>query len=193
MTALSLKRALIAFGCTGALALSGVAIATAAPDNAASPGRTRASDGPTDQGLTVARQDGDPTLGREVFRFETFGNEGFWTDAVRLPAGFAAAKITPMQALQLGLQIDSDALDTAIRKELTEQLRADPSGRTSALLNDPAVTTKLIKAGAVIGMAPKGDKVGTSCALCHTMTRCICIQILKRWVNWTSPRRAREP
>jgi hypothetical protein len=23
---------------------------------------------------------GDPASGREVFRFETFGNEGFWTD-----------------------------------------------------------------------------------------------------------------
>ena len=28
----------------------------------------------------------------------------------------------------------------------------------------------LVKANAVIGMAAKGDKVGTSCALCHSMT-----------------------
>ena len=134
--------------------------------------RTQPSDAMlADQGpLLPARQDGDPLLGKQVFRFETFGNEGFWTDAVRLPAGIAAAKVTPMQALQLGLQIDMDAIDPATQARLAEDLRRDPSGRTSVLLNDPAVTLALIKANAVIGMAAKGDKVGTSCALCHTMT-----------------------
>jgi len=145
-------------------------IAAASPRQESSSAKLPASDGPADQGVTIPRQDGDPTFGREVFRFETFGNEGFWTDAVRLPAGIAAANVTPMQALQLGLQIDSDALSASIRKELAEQLQADPSGRSSQLLNDPAVTMKLIQAGAVIGMAPKGDKAGVSCALCHTMT-----------------------
>ncbi len=56
--------------------------------------------GPADQGPQVQQDlSGDATLGRDVFRFETFGNEGFWTDAVRLPAGIEAAKVTPMQAL----------------------------------------------------------------------------------------------
>jgi len=126
--------------------------------------------GPTDQGPVVARNDGDPVLGREVFRNETFGNEGFWTDAVRLPQGIAAAKVTPLQALQLGLQIDADAIDATTSAELVAQLREDPSGKTSALLNDPKMTAVLIKANAVIGMPPKGDRVGVSCALCHTMT-----------------------
>ena len=46
------------------------------------------TDGPTDQGPVLpARQDGDATLGKQVFRFETFGNERFWTDALKLPAG----------------------------------------------------------------------------------------------------------
>ncbi|MBA3671698.1 MAG: hypothetical protein H0W68_06700 [Gemmatimonadaceae bacterium] len=129
------------------------------------------SDGPADQGPALpARQDGDMALGRDVFRNETFGNEGFWTDAVRLPAGIEAAKVTPMQALSLGLQIDVDAVDPATQRALSAQLRDDPSGRTSALMNDPAVTMALVKAGAVIGMAPKGGKVGATCALCHTMT-----------------------
>ncbi len=30
---------------------------------------------------------GDVASGRDVFRFETFGNEGFWTDAMRMPKG----------------------------------------------------------------------------------------------------------
>ncbi len=140
------------------------------------------SDGPASPGTPVPRQDGDATAGRDVFRFETFGNEGFWTDAVRLPAGVMAARVTPLKAMELGLQVDVDALDAATRDALSAQLKADPTGRGSALLNDPAVTAKLFNANAVIGMpakdangdgvvdVTKGDKVGASCALCHTVT-----------------------
>lgn len=143
---------------------------------------TPGSDGPMDQGPEFPRQDGDASVGRDVFRFETFGNEGFWTDAVRLPQGMVAAGVTPMQALQLGLQIDVDALDAATVAKLTDELRADPTGRTSTLLNDPKTTVALVNANAVIGMPVKdanrdgkmdvarGDKAGASCALCHTMT-----------------------
>jgi hypothetical protein len=141
-----------------------------------------ASDGPVDQGVTFPREDGNAAAGRDVFRFETFGNEGFWTDAVRLPQGMVAAGVTPLKALQLGVQVDMDALDAATQRTLAEQLRADPSGRTSALLNDPKMLVALVNANAVIGMPPKdsngngkmdvghGDKAGASCALCHTMT-----------------------
>ena len=133
------------------------------------PSSIAAADGPADQGMPLPQQMGDAELGREVFRFETFGNEGFWTDAVRLPAGMMAARVTPLQALQLGLQVDSDRIDPATRTRLAEELRRDPSGRTSALLNDPAVTMKLVEANAVIGMSPMRGKVGATCALCHTM------------------------
>ncbi|WP_373487624.1 hypothetical protein [Blastomonas sp.] len=132
--------------------------------------QTESFAGPADQGTPLPQAFGDATLGRDVFRFETFGNEGFWTDAVRIPAGIASAGVTPMQALQLGLQIDADAIDPATKAKLAAELRADPTGRSSSLLNDPAVTMVLIKANAVIGMVPKGAKVGVSCALCHTMT-----------------------
>ena len=140
------------------------------------------TDGPADQGTAVARQDGNASAGRDVFRFETFGNEGFWTDAARLPAGVKAAKVTPLQALQLGLYMDVDAIDAATQQTLKEQLQSDPSGKSSALLNDSTMMGKLINANAVIGMpikdtngdgvldADKGDKVGASCALCHTIT-----------------------
>jgi len=126
--------------------------------------------GPADQGPPMPQEMGDAGAGRDVFRFETFGNEGFWTDAVRLPAGVMAAKVTPLQALRLGLQVDSDMIDMATKAQLAAELAADPSGRSSSLLNDPAVTAKLIMAGAVVGMSPKNGKVGTSCALCHTMS-----------------------
>lgn len=146
------------------------------------PGATAGRDGPADQGVQPPRQDGDANAGRSTFRFETFGNEGFWTDAVRLPQGIVAKQITPLQALKLGVQIDVDALDAATQRALTEQLQADPSGRSSALLNDPKVTLAAVNANAIIGMpikdsngdgvldASRGDKVGASCALCHTVT-----------------------
>ena len=150
------------------VAASAAAIAIATNVNAARPAASIA--GPLDQGASLAQQSGDARAGRDVFRFETFGNEGFWTDAVRLPQGIAAARVTPLQALQLGLQIDSDMVDPATKAELARELAADPSGRSSKLLNDSAVTTKLVMAGAVIGMAPKNGKVGATCAMCHTMT-----------------------
>ncbi len=164
------------------LLLLGTAGACATNPPEASPGMAAASDGPANQGVRVARQDGDARAGREAFRFETFGNERFWTDAVRLPAGVTAARVTPMMALALGLQIDVEALDRGTVQALTAQLMADPSGKTSAILNDPAMTGRLFNANAVIGMpikdfngdgvmdAGRGDKIGASCALCHTMT-----------------------
>jgi hypothetical protein len=44
-----------------------------------------ASDGPIEVIKPVKHILGDKTRGREVFRFETFGNEGFWKNAGLLP------------------------------------------------------------------------------------------------------------
>ncbi|MBA4144082.1 MAG: hypothetical protein H0X43_14215 [Nitrosospira sp.] len=120
--------------------------------------------------------------GREVFRFETFGNEGFWTDAMRLPKGMEDEKFTPIQALEAGLHVDVDALDAEMKKALAAELKTDLSPKNAPMLNDPKTTVKLIEANAVIGVIPKdsnrdgrmdiakGDKVGISCAICHTIT-----------------------
>lgn len=144
--------------------------------------QTNRSDGPANQGNPVRAQLGSEKSGQQVFRFETFGNEGFWTDAVRTPQGMVAAKVTPLQALELGLSVDVDALDAATRKAVAADLKADPTGRSSKLLNDPMTTVKLVNANAVIGLpikdsngdgkldAMNGDKIGVSCALCHAGT-----------------------
>lgn len=143
---------------------------------------TNRSDGPANQGNPVKAQTGNEKSGREVFRFETFGTEGFWTDAVRTPQGMVAAKVTPLQALELGLSVDVDALDNATKRAVAADLKADQTGRSSKLLNDPMTTVKLVNANAVIGLpikdsngdgkfdAMNGDKVGVSCALCHSTT-----------------------
>jgi cytochrome c2 len=143
---------------------------------------SRGSDGPANQGNPVKAQTGDKKSGQQVFRFETFGTEGFWTDAVRTPQGMVAAKVTPLQALQLGLSVDVDALDDATKKAVAADLKKDPTGKTSKLFNDPMTTVRLVNANAVIGLPIKdsngdgkfdalnGDKVGVSCALCHSVT-----------------------
>lgn len=168
MDGLPIGSSLSRLALTGAL----IAVGLAAAGHAQLSRNTTAtmSEGPADQGTPLSQQSGNAVAGRDVFRFETFGNEGFWTDAVRLPQGLAAAKVTPLQALKLGLQVDADMIDPATKQQLANELMADPSGRSSALLNDPSVTLKLVNAGAVIGVSPRNGKVGVSCALCHTIT-----------------------
>ncbi len=141
-----------------------------------------ASDGP---GITVnphPHQSGNAEAGRDVYRFETFGNEGFWTDAARLPKGMMDAKFTPKQALEAGLQIDIEAIDPAMRKTLETEWKTDLSPQNAPMLNDPRTMVALVNANAIVGIVPKdsnndkklditaGDKVGISCTICHTIT-----------------------
>ncbi len=97
-----------------AIALAGCVI----NDPGSAPNATTGSDGPANVGTLVPRQDGDATAGQAVFRFETFGNEDFWTDAARMLTGVAEAQVTPLQAMQLGLSVDIEALDAATQQTL---------------------------------------------------------------------------
>jgi mono/diheme cytochrome c family protein len=129
-----------------------------------------------------AHQVGDAIHGKQVFRFETFGNERYWTDALQLPQGIVAAKLTPVQALTLGLSVDVNALSKATQAVVLEELATDLSPANAPVLNSPATTIALLNANAVIGVvvvdtnldgmrsAGTGDKVGVTCALCHTVT-----------------------
>ena len=125
---------------------------------------------------------GNAQAGRDVFRFETFGNEGFWTDAMRLPQGMMQEKVTLLQLLETGFHIDAEALDGALRQALATELKTDLSAARAPQLHDPAVALKVVEANALIGIVPKDsnrdgsidlrrfDKVGVSCAICHTTT-----------------------
>lgn len=55
------------------------------------------------------------------------GNEGFWTDAMRLPQGVLAAKFTPIQALKAGLQVDIEAVPPDMRAAMAAELKTDLS------------------------------------------------------------------
>jgi cytochrome c2 len=141
-----------------------------------------ASDGPGITQNPNPHQTGNAAAGRDVYRFETFGNEGFWTDAARLPKGMMDAKFTPKQALEAGLQVDVEVIDPAMRKIMEAELKTDMSPQSAPMLNDPKTTVALINANAVVGVVPKdangdgkldimnGDKVGISCTICHTIT-----------------------
>jgi mono/diheme cytochrome c family protein len=143
---------------------------------------TSGSDGPTTAEVPFVHQVGNATSGKQVFRSETFGNEGFWTDALKLQQGFVAAGVTPITALKLGLSVDVEALDAATQAAIAAELKTDLSPANAPLLNSPATTIKLINANAVIGIVAKdsngdgviditkGDKTGASCAICHAIT-----------------------
>jgi mono/diheme cytochrome c family protein len=104
----------------------------------------------------------DPSSGKDVFRSDTFGDETFWTDTLRLNEAIQQS-VDPTTALSVGLKVDSDALPPGILK--------------TADLKSPATTVALIKLGAVVGLkgtvVSQGGKdtltrVGVTCALCHS-------------------------
>ena len=109
--------------------------------------------------------------GRATFRFDTFGDEVFWGDALHLHEAIKGANlggvgpgISPTTALSLGLKVDVDALPQPLINRL-KQGRVD--------LNDPATTVALLKLNAVLGVQGffQGDdltSVGITCALCHS-------------------------
>jgi len=134
---------------------------------------------------------GDRIAGQYVFRYETFGNQAFWTDAMQLPQGIAEAGLTPPQVLQLGLNVNFDALNQATREALGVALKQVQAGvdpdRTG--FGDPRVTLSLINQNAVMGVVAfdryncrkppgntgtldlaRGDRVGISCSVCHSIT-----------------------
>lgn len=150
---------------------------------AAEPGaKMRQSRGPRAIPNPFPHAVGNARAGRTVFRFETFGNEGFWTNAMRLPQGMKAKKFTPVQALKAGLHVDIERVNPAMRRAMARELKTDLSPRNAPMLNDPKTTVKLVNANAVIGVVARdtngdkkldiehGDQVGIACAICHTVT-----------------------
>jgi mono/diheme cytochrome c family protein len=101
--------------------------------------------------------------GREIFRYDTFGNEAFWGETLRLHE--AIANVPPSTALAVGLKVDVEALP----RNLTRQLQ-----RGQVDLEDPATTLALLELDAVVGVKGSFDKkgrltsLGTRCALCHS-------------------------
>jgi len=112
------------------------------------------------------------TEGRQIFRFDTFGDEVFWGDTIKLHQAIQGSRlggvgpgVTPKTALAVGLKVDADALPEALIAELKK-------GKVN--LDDPATTLALLKLNAVVGVTGFFDSsgklrsVGVQCALCHS-------------------------
>ena len=110
--------------------------------------------------------------GRQIFRFDTFGSEAFWGDALQLHKAIAGEKnggvgggVSPKTALSVGLKVDTEALPAA----LVTQIK---SGKVD--LDDPATTLALLKLNAVVGVTGQFDSagkirsMGIQCAFCHS-------------------------
>src|SRR5215831_12736572 len=110
--------------------------------------------------------------GKQIFRYDTFGDEAFWGDGLRLHQAIAGERlggvgqgVSPKTALAVGLKVDVDALPAS----LVSQLKA---GKVN--LEDPATTLALLKLNSVVGVTGHFDQqgklvsMGIQCALCHS-------------------------
>ncbi|MBI1866795.1 MAG: hypothetical protein HYS06_00600 [Methylocystis sp.] len=155
-----MKRSMLVFAVLGATGLSWAVIASAAPPaknfDAEIAGHAK----------TMLDE------GKKTFRYDTFGDEAFWGDALQLHKAIAGAKnggvgpgVSPKTALSVGLKVDADALPAALKKQLA-------AGKVN--LDDPATTIALLKLNAVVGVTafanPDGSvkSMGLQCALCHS-------------------------
>ncbi len=131
----------------------------------------------------------DPALvaeGKQIFRFDTFGNEKYWTDTLRMHEVITKG-VSPRTALSVGLKVDVDALPQAVRDALA-------AGQVN--LDDPAVTVTLLKLNAVVGVKGQVSSVngrdtltrfGVTCALCHsTVDNSFAPGIGKRLDGWAN-------
>ena len=109
----------------------------------------------------------DIEQGRQIFRHDTFGDEAFWTDQLRMHEAIAAA-VDPATALSVGLKVDAQALPAAV---------VDGIRNGSVDLTKPATTIALLKLDAVVGLKGTVEpvngvdrlaRVGITCALCHS-------------------------
>ena len=129
--------------------------------------------------------------GQKTFRFDTFGSEAFWGDALQLHKAIAGEKnggvgggVSPKTALAVGLKVDSDALPESLK----EQLKA---GKVN--LDDPATTLALLKLNSVLGVTGFFDKagnirsIGIQCSFCHsTVDDSLAPGIGKRLDGWAN-------
>src|SRR2546421_12374362 len=101
--------------------------------------------------------------GRRIFRFDSFGDEVYWTDKLKLHRAIEGAKlggvgpgVSPKTALSVGLKVDMDALPA----DLVEKIK-----KGEVNLDDPATTLALIKLDSVLGVKGTFNSDGSLKAL----------------------------
>jgi len=124
--------------------------------------------------------------GKQIFRFDTFGDEAQWTGVLRMHEVISAA-VDPVTALSVGLKVDADALPSAV-------VQGIQNGTVD--LRNPATTIALLKLNAVVGLKGTVEtvngqdvlmRVGITCALCHsTVDNSFAPGIGKRLDGWAN-------
>lgn len=141
----------------------------------------------------IVRAHADDLLqaGREAFRFDTFGDQVFWGDTLRLHQAIAGeanggvgAGLSPRVALGLGLKVDAEALPQTLRDSIV-------AGKVD--LDAPATTVALLELDSVVGVTGFFDEnrqlrsMGTQCALCHsTVDNSLAPGIGRRLDGWAN-------
>jgi hypothetical protein len=135
-------------------------------------------------GVSQAEQAAVVAQGKETFRFDTFGDETKWTDALRLHEVIRTA-VDPTTALSVGLKVDSQALPAAV-------VAGIQNGTVD--LKSPDTTVALLKLNAVLGVKGTVEtingkdvltRVGLTCAFCHsTVDNSFAPGIGKRLDGW---------
>jgi hypothetical protein len=131
------------------------------------------------------------TEGRHTFRFDTFGDEAFWGDTLKLHEAVEGTKfggvgtgLSPRTALAVGLKVDVEALP----KQVVRQIE-----RGQVDLDDPATTLLLLQSKAVVGLTGFFNEqgglrsIGIQCALCHsTVDNSVAPGIGRRLDGWAN-------
>lgn len=117
----------------------------------------------------------DPTLvneGKNIFRFDTFGDEEFWSNLLHIDKAIAGAAnggygggVSPRTALAVGLKVDAEVLPANVVADIQ-------SGAVD--LDDPATTLALLQLNSVVGVKGTFNEngslksIGITCAVCHS-------------------------
>ena len=87
--------------------------------------RLRGDDDNNGKDPTLANAVDKATKGRQIFRFDTFGDQSFWGDTLKLHQAIEGANhggvgpgVSPKTALTVGLKVDVDALPNDVREQL---------------------------------------------------------------------------
>ena len=141
-----------------------------------------------DQKQSIEKDKSLVAEGKEIFRFDDFGDTAFWSGVLHIDKAILGSAnggfgngVSPRTALAVGLKVDAEALPA-------EVVAGIQSGAIS--LDDPATTVALLKLNAVLGV--KGyvengtlKSIGITCAACHsTVDNSFTTGIGKRLDGW---------
>jgi len=142
-----------------------------------------------DKAIKIGNNKSLVAQGKEIFRFDDFGDKDFWSGLLHIDKAILGEKnggygpgVSPATSLAVGLKVDVDALPADVRAGIS-------SG--SINLNDPATTVALLKLNAVVGVSSnfsqegKLQSIGITCASCHsTVDNSFSFGIGKRQDAW---------